>query len=51
MRSVAEEAQNAGKGYIVLSVDTPNTAALALYESLGFVDAARTLRVEVRQLL
>ena len=51
MRSVAEELQSAGKGYIVLSVDTPNTAGRALYEDLGFIDAARTLRVEVNRLL
>jgi ribosomal protein S18 acetylase RimI-like enzyme len=51
MRSVAEQLQNAGKGYIVLSVDTPNTAGRSFYEGLGFTDAARTLRVEVNSLL
>jgi ribosomal protein S18 acetylase RimI-like enzyme len=51
MRSVAEELQDAGKDYIVLSVDTPNTAGRALYEDLGFTDAARTLRAEVNRLL
>jgi ribosomal protein S18 acetylase RimI-like enzyme len=43
--------QDAGKDYIVLSVDTPNTAGRALYEDLGFTDAARTLRAEVNRLL
>lgn len=51
MRTVAKALQDDGKQYIVLNVDTPNAAARSLYEKLGFVDAARTLRVEVRSFL
>jgi ribosomal protein S18 acetylase RimI-like enzyme len=40
-----------GRRYVVLSVDTPNESARTLYERLGFVDAARMLRVEVERLL
>ena len=36
---------------VVLSVDTPNEQARRFYERLGFVDAARTLRIEVERLL
>ena len=51
MRTVAKALQRDGKQYIVLSVDTPNVVARSFYEKLGFVDAARTLRVEVGTLL
>jgi ribosomal protein S18 acetylase RimI-like enzyme len=51
MRSVAEELHKAGKGYTVLSVDTPNIPARWFYEALGFTDAARSLRIEVESLL
>ena len=51
MRAVARALQHDGKHYIVLNVDTPNVAARALYDKLGFVDAGRTLRVEIRTLL
>src|SRR5438093_12431293 len=34
-----------------LSVDTPNETARALYERLGFQDAARMLRIEIDALL
>lgn len=51
MRTVAEALRLDGKQYIVLNVDTPNAAARSLYEKLGFVDAARTLRVDVGTLL
>jgi RimJ/RimL family protein N-acetyltransferase len=32
-------------------VDTPNEAARALYERMGFVDAARMLRADVERLI
>jgi ribosomal protein S18 acetylase RimI-like enzyme len=48
---VAEELQRAGTPYVVLKVDTPNVAARSPYEQLGFVDAARTLRMDVQCLL
>lgn len=51
MRSIAEELREDGRRYIVLSVDTPNATARALYDDLGFVDAARTLRVDIEELL
>jgi ribosomal protein S18 acetylase RimI-like enzyme len=51
MNSVAAELQRQGKRYIVLSVDTPNAAARTLYDDLGFIDAARTLRVDIEELL
>lgn len=51
MITVAAELRNQGRRYIVLSVDTPNAAARALYDDLGFIDAARTLRVDIRELL
>jgi len=51
MRAVAEKIAAEGKDYVVLSVDTPNEAARTLYDRLGFVDAARTLRTEVSALL
>ena len=51
MRTVASALQRDGKHYIVLNVDTPNAAARSFYERLGFVEAARTLRVEVETLL
>jgi ribosomal protein S18 acetylase RimI-like enzyme len=51
MRAVAEALRHDGKSYIVLTVDTPNAAARALYDRLGFVDAARTLRLDVDDLL
>ena len=51
MRAVAEALRDEGRQYVVLSVDTPNDAARALYEQLGFVDMARTLRADVDQLL
>jgi ribosomal protein S18 acetylase RimI-like enzyme len=51
MRSVAAVLRDQGRRYVVLSVDTPNETARAFYEQLGFVDAARTLRAEVADLL
>ena len=51
MRAIAEALREQGREHLVLSVDTPNEGARALYERLGFVDAARTLRIEVRALL
>ena len=50
MRAIAIELRKRGRGYVVLSVDTPNAGARALYERLGFVDAARILRARVDQL-
>ena len=51
MREAARVARDAGRGWIVLGVDTPNQAARALYADLGFEDAARTLRAPVERLL
>jgi ribosomal protein S18 acetylase RimI-like enzyme len=51
MRSVATVLRDQGRRYVVLSVDTPNETARAFYEQLGFVDAARTLRADVEDLL
>jgi ribosomal protein S18 acetylase RimI-like enzyme len=51
MRAVAATLQEQGREHIVLSVDTPNEGAREFYERLGFVDAARTLRLDVQSLL
>ena len=51
MRAVAEVLRDEGKQYVVLSVDMPNAAARSFYDDLGFIDAARTLRAEIDQLL
>jgi len=51
MRAIAEALHEQGREHVVLSVDTPNAGARAFYERLGFVDAARTLRVDVKDLL
>lgn len=51
MNRIAQELRDGGRRYIVLSVDTPNAAARALYDDLGFIDAARTLRVDIGELL
>ena len=51
MNRIAVELRDDGRRYIVLSVDTANAAARALYDDLGFVDAARTLRVDIGELL
>ena len=51
MRSIAVALCDQDRRYVVLSVDTPNESARALYDRLGFVDAARTLRVDVERLL
>jgi len=51
MRAIASLLRDEGRGYIVLSVDTPNETARALYDRLGFEDSARMLRIEVDALL
>ena len=51
MRAIASVLQDEGRRYVVLSVDTPNEKARALYDRLGFEDAARMLRAEVDVLL
>ena len=51
MREIATVLQDEGREYILLNVDTPNEEARAFYEALGFVDAGRTLRADVRSLL
>lgn len=51
MQAIVEFAVEEGRGHVVLSVDTPNAAARAFYERLGFADAARTLRAEAAGLV
>ena len=51
MRAVAAALRDEGREYVVLSVDTANDAARALYDGLGFEDAARTLRARAADLL
>jgi ribosomal protein S18 acetylase RimI-like enzyme len=51
MRAIAQVLRQEGRRYVVLSVDTPNEQARALYEQLGFEDAARMLRADVDTLL
>lgn len=51
MQAAAQALRDEGRQYVVLSVDTPNAAGRSLYEALGFVDAARTLRAHVDELL
>jgi ribosomal protein S18 acetylase RimI-like enzyme len=51
MRAIAAVLRQEGRRYVVLSVDTPNEQARALYEGLGFEDAARMLRADVDTLL
>lgn len=51
MRAIASVLHDEGRRYVVLSVDTPNENARALYDQLGFEDAARMLRAEVDALL
>jgi ribosomal protein S18 acetylase RimI-like enzyme len=51
MRETARLLAEDGRSHVVLSVDTPNDRARAFYTRLGFEDAARTLRAEVRRLL
>ena len=51
MRAIAEILREQGREHVVLSVDTPNDSAREFYERLGFVDAARTLRLDVDRLL
>jgi ribosomal protein S18 acetylase RimI-like enzyme len=51
MRAIAAVLRKEGRRYVVLSVDTPNEKARALYDRLGFEDAARMLRADVDALL
>ena len=51
MRAIATVLRDEGREYVMLTVDTPNEAARAFYERLGFVDAARQLRAEVDSLI
>jgi ribosomal protein S18 acetylase RimI-like enzyme len=51
MRAISTILRDEGRQYVVLNVDTPNEDARAFYERLGFADAARILRAEVRSLL
>lgn len=51
MHAVADALRAEGKQYVLLNVETPNDGARSFYEELGFADAARTLRVEIDQLL
>lgn len=51
MLAIAAVVREQGRQYVVLSVDTPNEGGRALYDRLGFVDAARILRADVKSLL
>jgi ribosomal protein S18 acetylase RimI-like enzyme len=51
LRAAARILREDGRQYLVLGVDTPNAAARALYDKLGFADQARTLRADVDDLL
>jgi hypothetical protein len=51
MLAIAVEVREQGRQYVVLSVDTPNEGGRALYDGLGFVDAARILRADVKSLV
>jgi ribosomal protein S18 acetylase RimI-like enzyme len=51
MRTVGEALRAEGRRYVLLSVDTPNAAAQALYDNLGFTESARTLRADIDELL
>jgi ribosomal protein S18 acetylase RimI-like enzyme len=51
MHAIAATLRKEGREYLLLTVDTPNDAARAFYERLGFVDSARQLRAEVDALL
>ena len=51
MQEVARVLHQHGRRFVLLNVDTPNHTARAVYERLGFEDAARTLRIEVGKLL
>ena len=51
MRAIAAILHEEGRQYVVLGVDTPNERARALYERLGFEDAARMLRADTALLL
>jgi ribosomal protein S18 acetylase RimI-like enzyme len=50
MRAIAAALHEKGRRYVVLSVETPNERARALYDRLGFEDAARMLRADVDSL-
>lgn len=50
MRAVADLLAREGRPYVLLSVDTENARARALYAGLGFEDAARMLRADVGRL-
>jgi ribosomal protein S18 acetylase RimI-like enzyme len=51
MRAAAQHLKDEGRGYVVLSVDTPNEGARQFYAKLGFEDASRMLRTSVDRLL
>jgi ribosomal protein S18 acetylase RimI-like enzyme len=51
MREIATVLRDEGRQYVILNVDTPNEDGRAFYDALGFVDAGRTLRADVRTLL
>jgi ribosomal protein S18 acetylase RimI-like enzyme len=51
MVAVTKELGDRSRRFVVLSVDSPNTSARALYERMGFVDQARILRADVQEIL
>jgi ribosomal protein S18 acetylase RimI-like enzyme len=51
MLAIAAVVREQRRLYVVLSVDAPNEGGRALYDGLGFVDAARVPRADVDGLL
>lgn len=51
MAAVVKELRSRGRRFVVLSVDTLNAPARAMYEAMGFVDQARILRAEAGDLI
>ncbi|MBA3843560.1 MAG: GNAT family N-acetyltransferase [Actinobacteria bacterium] len=51
MVAIAEALQTEGRTHMQLSVDRPNKAARSLYKTMGFEDAAWTMRIEAANLV
>jgi ribosomal protein S18 acetylase RimI-like enzyme len=50
MSDAAAHALAESRTYVALSVDTPNSGARVLYDTLGFAEVASTLRIEAAKL-